>query len=154
MRPQGGGKEATTTRYRKVKRPGHALAHADGAVYAHRLALFEKIGSGSHRCHWCQRAVYWGARSITRRLVADHLDGDTWNNAPSNLVASCNDCNLTRTTLGAKTCKRGHPRTEENTYRRPDGTARQRSCLACITMRNKKHGRLRTKKNRRGRTWK
>ena len=126
-RPQGGGKVATTTRYRKVKRNGHPLAQADGQVYEHRVVLYDEIGPGTHACHWCEKRISWSAPRKTC-ITADHLDGDKWNNAKDNLVASCWDCNWHREQRAKTHCKHGHGFTEENTYIRPSGG---RDCLAC-----------------------
>jgi hypothetical protein len=93
-------KESTAlkSRYRMVNRPGHPLAPPGGCLPAHRVALYEKIGPGPHPCHWCGKQVEWrvGAGSRPGALVVDHVDGDTKNNEPENLVASCVGCNSTR----------------------------------------------------------
>lgn len=93
-----------------------------------------------------------GSRSIPERdgclvrwkhtLIAGHVDGDTWNNKPTNLVASCDACNHSRTQRAVKHCKRGHELTDENIYRRREGG---RGCRRCIRMRWKRWWR----KNRR-----
>lgn len=59
--------------------------------------LYEKLGPGAHPCHWCGMALRWkvGQRD-SDALCADHLDGDTLNDAPSNVVASCRGCNANR----------------------------------------------------------
>lgn len=87
-------------RYATRYEPGHPLATDKGLVLEHRLLLFAAIGAGRHPCHWCGSPVRWVRRKGTVRasdeLVVDHLDGDTWNNAVSNLVPSCFDCNIAR----------------------------------------------------------
>ncbi len=69
----------------------HPIAPASGIVAVARLNLFDKIGPGSHPCHWCGIEVSWGTD-----LQADHLDEDRVNNEPDNLVAACNRCNAWR----------------------------------------------------------
>lgn len=75
---------------------------ADGMtvrIWEHRAVLFDRIGYGPHRCHWCGRCVRWvpgaggGGGDV---LVADHVDGDRRNNDPGNLVPSCQGCNAHR----------------------------------------------------------
>ena len=81
---------------------GHSVARGS-RLEEHRKVLFDKIGPGTHPCHW--RDVYgcgknsleWGSIS---GICADHLDGDKRNNHPDNLVPSCNSCNLRRGRLG------------------------------------------------------
>lgn len=82
------------TPYRTEKRPDHPMAMADGKVYVHRRTLYDKIGPGPHPCHWCHKEVEWAARG--GRIVADHLNGDRWDNCPENLVPSCDYCNHAR----------------------------------------------------------
>ena len=65
----------------------HPLA-VRGWVREHRLVLFEAIGPGSHRCHYCGREVEWGIN-----LHVDHRDRDRQHNALENLVACCIGCN-------------------------------------------------------------
>lgn len=64
-----------------------------GKLLEHRKVLYDKIGPGPHPCHWCGVMLEWGGRD---GIIADHLDNDTQNNDPANLVPSCNHCNLTR----------------------------------------------------------
>lgn len=67
--------------------------------WEHRWVLFQKIGSGEHECHWCGRIVSWDfeyPEGGDMALIADHLDGDTLNNDPGNLVPACNTCNNVR----------------------------------------------------------
>ena len=91
--------EQIRSRYRAIWIPGHPLADNRGLVKRNRAILYEKIGSDSHPCFWCGKVVTWMARtSLTDAyLVADHLDGDTHNDDPTNLVAACNTCNSKRT---------------------------------------------------------
>jgi hypothetical protein len=61
----------------------------------HRLVLYEKIGPGQHPCNYCGETVEWKVGQHTQRgnLIAEHVDGDTTNNDPENLVPSCQSCN-------------------------------------------------------------
>lgn len=78
---------------------GHPLANRYGRVAEHRKVLYDKIGPGPHPCHWeCgKNALVWGGR---KGIYADHLDGDSLNNDPDNLVPSCNACNAARKNMG------------------------------------------------------
>ena len=71
------------------------------------MILYDKIGAGPHPCHWCGDKLVWAVASGTG-IVADHLDGDTQDNDPENLVPSCRGCNANRSTHGRrqpKTCE-------------------------------------------------
>lgn len=72
-------------------------------IYQHREVLFDAIGYGPHRCHYCATPINWdmgnNRSSRTNRtwgavLVVDHLDHDRSNNALANLAPSCQPCNL------------------------------------------------------------
>lgn len=84
--------------YRILQRQdGHPLAGKNGRLYEHRKVLYDSIGPGPHECYWgCGSSVDWGGGH--EGLVADHLDGDTLNNTPENLVPSCRMCNWNRGT--------------------------------------------------------
>jgi hypothetical protein len=88
------------TSRRAERIPDHPLANQQGRVLSYRRMLFEKIGPGSHACHWCGRLVNWNARigrGVGREdLIVDHLDGNKQNNGESNLVPACNFCNTLR----------------------------------------------------------
>lgn len=135
-RLQGGGKEATVTKYRRIKAPEHPLADKDGCLRIHRLVLFNKIGYGVHKCNWCRKDLTW--LGPNDKIVVDHLDDDGWNNEPENLVPSCRNCNSNR----AKRpdyfthCKNGHPWVEANIYWRLDGKGKQ--CKICSYERKKR----------------
>lgn len=89
----------TDSGYVLVGAPGHVLTEGrrNSGVYEHRLALFDRIGYGPHRCSWCHRHVNWNApRCTPDALEADHLDNDRCNNRPTNLTASCHGCNSRR----------------------------------------------------------
>lgn len=96
-------KAATRTdrpEYRRIRyMPGHPLAAANGQISEARLVLYEKIGPGPHKCHWCPAVIDW---AISRKgnqdgaIMADHLDNDFHNDAPENLVPACSKCNIGR----------------------------------------------------------
>ena len=71
----------------------HPLSHSTGYLPEHRKVLYEKIGPGRHPCYWCKQELDWGGY---HGIQADHLDSDRLNNAPENLVASCQLCNKGR----------------------------------------------------------
>lgn len=73
----------------------HPLSTRTGYLYQHRAVLYDAIGQGPHKCHWCGTEIDWGLRG-GRKLVVDHLDGDKRNNDRANLVQSCHRCNATR----------------------------------------------------------
>lgn len=49
----------TSHGYRIEHRPDHPLADSRGHVYNHRAVLYDSIGPGPHRCHWCRTPVGW-----------------------------------------------------------------------------------------------
>lgn len=71
----------------------HPLSLSDGTLAEHRKVLYDKIGPGSHPCHWCDWELAWGG---VDGICVDHLDTDRLNNNPENLVPSCHDCNKFR----------------------------------------------------------
>lgn len=71
--------------------PDHPLANKRFYGYKHRFVLFDAIGYGPHRCHWCRKPINWHAG-----LEADHVDGDKLNNLRANIVESCGGCNIRR----------------------------------------------------------
>jgi len=96
---QKSGKKNSTRKCIRV--PGHPLASPkDGRILEYRYILYEAIGPGVHKCHWCPNEVEWvlrvGSGSSVGELVVDHLDGDMHNNSPENLVVSCNNYNTLR----------------------------------------------------------
>lgn len=129
-RSKSNNKQAAVARYLTLSWPGHPLAQADGKVYAHRAALYGKIGPGEHKCAHCGRSVTWEGSGIGR-LVVDHKDGNQWNNEPDNLQPSCRRCNSERARRPdfLTHCANGHEYTPENIYTRPDGGGRQ--CRTC-----------------------
>lgn len=83
--------------------PNHPLAPKTGTMLVSRVNLYAKIGAGPHQCHWCGRWLKWRVLAIRGRpksnvIVTDHLDGDHTNDDPTNLVPSCNGCNISRGT--------------------------------------------------------
>lgn len=132
------GMKPRSVRYMtKAVGEGHTLAHADGRTRVHRLVLFEAIGPGRHKCHWCDTVVEWNG---SPNLIADHVDGDTWNNDPSNLVPSCSRCNSSRRAARSTHCKNGHEWNEANTYWRwtdASHAKKSRQCRACARDRKK-----------------
>jgi hypothetical protein len=77
----------------------HPLADKRGLVYLHRMVLYDAIGPGPHRCHWCGKKVRWligMGPAADGALNVDHLDFNPSNNDPSNLVPACNFCNSQR----------------------------------------------------------
>jgi hypothetical protein len=93
-RPKGAG---TIDRGRlKIHAPGHPLANSVGIVPVARAVLFDKIGYGPHLCRWCSTPIHWSIdprRNGRTHIQADHVDGDTLNDDPANLVQSCAPCN-------------------------------------------------------------
>lgn len=85
--------------YRVLPLAGHPLSSPQDRVFEHRKVLYDKIGPDGHPCNWCGVTVRWlngvGA-AAEGALIADHVDGDTLNNVPSNLVPSCWSCNVNR----------------------------------------------------------
>lgn len=68
----------------------------------HRVLFISAHGNGPFPCHWCGTPVSAHKRRKGRypSLRVDHKDGNTVNNAPDNLVASCHRCNTRRTHPG------------------------------------------------------
>lgn len=84
--------------YWTVSRPDHPLTNGQGRAFQHRLVLYDKIGPGTHPCHWCGAPVSWEKEypKDLDGLVVDHLDDNKLNNNPKNLVPSCFRCNQAR----------------------------------------------------------
>lgn len=81
--------------------PGHPLGDSRSRVYLHRAVLYDAIGAGPHRCHWCQwDGLNWGLNGKDPdNLIVDHLDGDADNNRRENLVCAHKWCNDNRATI-------------------------------------------------------
>lgn len=78
--------------YQRVRVAHHVLVDGcDSKTYVHRVVLFDRIGYGPHRCHWCCIGLTWRLD-----LHVDHIDFNRLNNDPDNLVPSCMSCNTTR----------------------------------------------------------
>jgi hypothetical protein len=76
--------------------PDHPLGRGAGGIHAARIVLFDKIGYGPHRCHWCRIPITWCASTYTglgAQIHADHVNGDTLDDRRENLVQSCPSCN-------------------------------------------------------------
>jgi hypothetical protein len=82
--------------YTAFQKGGHPIARKDGMLLLHRMVLWDSIGDGSHKCHWCKCEVAWAIRTGQVALHVDHVDGDKTNNNLSNLVPSCLKCNTSR----------------------------------------------------------
>lgn len=83
---------------RMVYKPSHPLAGINGYLPEHRILLYQKIGPGDHQCNWCKTNIKWMPKSgcVKGCIVVDHVDGNKFNNDPSNLVPSCQGCNTWR----------------------------------------------------------
>ncbi len=97
-------------------------------VYEHKLVLFNALGRGPHPCHWCGRQLQWNRGTKGDALIVDHLDGDTRNNDPANLVASCNGCN----TIRARTNFRPGISQDELFVVNKDGTRNRADWCHCV----------------------
>lgn len=89
--------------YKQITKGDHPLARKSGVILEHRKNLFDKIGWGPHKCHWCKTKIQWRIGDTRYKgnsqrgiLYVDHLDGDKRNNHQVNLVPSCVSCNLLR----------------------------------------------------------
>lgn len=86
--------------YRRIKAPGHPLAHKDGKAWEHRVVLYDSIGAGVQQCHHCGKELVWmvpdPARNDKRLVYVDHLNSDKSDNRAENLVPSCFRCNTRR----------------------------------------------------------
>ena len=87
------GRYETSAGYVKVLRPGHPLADKQGHVYEHRLVAYDRLAGAMPACFWCGASLKWA------ETVVDHLNENKADNAPPNLVCSCNDCNRARGAL-------------------------------------------------------
>lgn len=81
--------------------PDHPVVPPCGTTHLSRIILYDAIGEGPHKCHWCNTPVYWTTTYQGHdALIVDHIDGDYTNDDLSNLVPSCNTCNNNRTRTG------------------------------------------------------
>lgn len=81
---------------RMTNAPGHPIAPPSGVVAVARLVLYEKIGKGPHKCHWCGTEIEWRRGLVPGALIADHLNWDRNDDSPENLVPACLPCNTNR----------------------------------------------------------
>lgn len=118
---------------REARAPGKVQVTPDGyltfrGIRAHRLVHYNQVGYGPHRCHWCRRPINWRwdrTSDWTHVLVVDHLDHDRQNNAPENLVSSCQSCNGRRTRTATMTDRRRKARwAQRKAPGRPKSTGR------------------------------
>lgn len=115
-----GPRKATVKRQRGRTVRGHPIAPSSGVVAVSRLTLYEHLGPGPHRCHWCGTSVDWrpGGPGAPDALIVDHLDWDTNNDALENLVPACNACNSKRAAPGKRQkIADGEPTTRVGRYR-------------------------------------
>lgn len=79
---------------------GYPIAGKRGRVPYHRFVLYESLDRPfSSRCFWCGYLLPWSSTVTNAQfhiVNADHLDGNTANNDPCNLVPSCGWCNMNR----------------------------------------------------------
>jgi hypothetical protein len=78
----------------------HPLAGRARFIPYHRFVCFESLGRPlSSPCHWCGHVLPWKTTIMGYQasvVNVDHLDADTTNNDPDNLVPSCAWCNANR----------------------------------------------------------
>ena len=125
-------KEAVKHRLKRAA--GHPIAPPSGVVAVSRVVLYDKIGPGPHPCHWCGRQVEWrpGRGLRDDALIVDHLNHDATNDAPDNLVPSCNSCNSGRAkgaTYNKNVIRPGEPFVITSSGRR--SRVLQRYCNIC-----------------------
>jgi hypothetical protein len=85
--------------FRSNEHPLLSTGNIFQVIAVHRFILYEKLGPGTHPCHWCGKLLTWGGRGPTS-IQTDHIDTVKSHNDPSNLVASCKRCNNMRTCTG------------------------------------------------------
>ena len=91
---------------RIVNAVGHKLARgARHQIPYHRYVLFDKMWEPDEsNCHWCGYKLPWvhedkntpSHKQYHFVVCADHLNEDTSDNRPENLVPSCYWCNMNR----------------------------------------------------------
>jgi hypothetical protein len=101
-----GPRKASVKGHRQRMVRDHPLAPPSGIVPVGRLVLYGEIGPGPHRCHWCGKGVRWSKGIGPDVLIVDHLDWNRDNNDPTNLVPSCNSCNVRRAAPGRRSAIR------------------------------------------------
>src|SRR3990167_5289133 len=89
-KPRAPGRRATVTVDAQ-----HPLAWACLKVRRARVVLWEKLGGQDAPCHWCGLPLRWVVALITESppdsLYADHLNSDTQDDRPENLVPACHN---------------------------------------------------------------
>lgn len=84
-------------RRRLIYKPQHPLADAHGSIKEHRFILYEAVEGANQSCHWCGKNLIWRVgRTGGDTLIVDHIDYNPKNNDLSNLVPSCQGCNIHR----------------------------------------------------------
>lgn len=87
-------------KYRRVAVAyGHPIASITGRIPLARKMLYDRIGPGPHNCHWCNKEIDWHTRingTTKSGIVADHVDGNCFNDVHENIVPACQQCNGTR----------------------------------------------------------
>lgn len=98
LRAPNGSGTVSSEGYRWIYAPTHALARTKRQILEHRVVLYDSIGGGDHPCHWCGVIVSWDLSypADPLALIVDHVDEDKLNNDETNLVPSCNACNIRR----------------------------------------------------------
>lgn len=89
---------------------------------------------GSFRVHRLVALAFYGERP--EGLEVRHLDGNSFNNAITNLKYGTHKENMEDRVALITNCKQGHEYTEENTYRAP-GNPTARHCIKCMRAREK-----------------
>lgn len=90
-------KPVPKSRYKRLKRRGHPLATASGHLCEHRAVLYDKLGPGTHPCHWCGKLLRWTIGKLEKdSILPDHINFSERDNRPANIVAACAQCNARR----------------------------------------------------------
>lgn len=87
-------------RYKQIRKPDHPLSCKTGAVYVHRMILYNNVQGCRLPCFWCGKPLDWFGIE-NEKLCVDHRDFDKHNNSVENLLPSCNSCNAGRV-IGSK----------------------------------------------------
>ena len=85
--------------YVKVKAPDHPIATKNGWLSLHRAIMYDHMGEGQHKCHWCGAVIVWVNRDPAKQfqlIQVDHLNSIASDNRLINLVLSCKRCNTGR----------------------------------------------------------
>lgn len=109
--------------YKYIQNRHHPLSPPSGRIPEHRVILYAKLGPGRQKCYWCGRHLTWAKGDGT--VTTDHVDGNTRNNDPENLVPSCHGCHVERSR---------DPRFESTPFIVEQGVRQavtERVCLTC-----------------------